>query len=119
MLAVAGLLYAKGEMAPDYMVGMILFLFDLFISIESYYGQITRLTVTAASLDRIEEVFEAEELKDVGDHVLPESTKETEKDSAVVAMSERAKETRKDSGDTVFFENTKEAKRIRLWSTAM
>ena len=64
MLAVAGLLYAKGEMASDNMVGMVLFLFDLFISIESYYGQITRLTVTAASLDRIEEVFEAEELHD-------------------------------------------------------
>ena len=64
MFAVAGLLYAKGEMSPDYMVGMILFLFDLFISIESYYGQITRLTVTAASLDRIEEVFQAEELHD-------------------------------------------------------
>ena len=125
MLAVAGLLYAKGEMAPDYMVGMVLFLFDLFISIESYYGQITRLTVTAASLDRIEEVFEAEELKDVGDHVLPESAKETEedsadramsesadktrKDSADRAMSESAKETRKDSNDTVFLENTKEA----------
>ena len=125
MLAVAGLLYAKGEMSPDYMVGMILFLFDLFISIESYYGQITRLTVTAASLDRIEEVFEAEELKDVGDQALSESTKETEKDSADRAMSESAKETRnefgdialskdvnktwKDSGDTVFFENTKEA----------
>ena len=109
MLAVAGLLYAKGEMAPDYMVGMVLFLFDLFISIESYYGQITRLTVTAASLDRIEEVFEAEELKDVGDREFSESTKETEKDSADRAMSESAKETRKDSNDTVFFENTKEA----------
>ena len=125
MLAVAGLLYAKGEMSPDYMVGMILFLFDLFISIESYYGQITRLTVTAASLDRIEEVFQAEELKDVGDHVLPESAKETEEDSADIALSENVKETRnesgdialskdvnntwKDSGDTVFSENTKEA----------
>ena len=111
MLAVAGLLYAKGEMAPDYMVGMVLFLFDLFISIESYYGQITRLTVTAASLDRIEEVFQAEELKDVDDHVLPESAKETEEDSADIVMSENAKETRKDSGDTVFFENTKESQK--------
>ena len=125
MLAVAGLLYAKGEMAPDYMVGMVLFLFDLFISIESYYGQITRLTVTAASLDRIEEVFQAEELKDVGDQEFSESTKETEedsadramsesadktrKDSADMARSESAKETRKDSNDTVFLENTKEA----------
>ena len=114
MLAVAGLLYAKGEMAPDYMVGMVLFLFDLFISIESYYGQITRLTVTAASLDRIEEVFQAEELKDVGDHALSESTKETEKDSADRAMSESVKETRKDSNDTVFLENTKEAQKDSL-----
>jgi len=64
MLAVAGILFTKGEMSPNYMVGIILFLFDLFISIESYYGQITRLTVTAASLDRIEEVFQAEELHD-------------------------------------------------------
>ena len=95
MLAVAGLLYAKGEMAPDYMVGMVLFLFDLFISIESYYGQITRLTVTAASLDRIEEVFEAEELRD----------------SADTALSTDGKETRKDSADTVFFEDTKEAQK--------
>ena len=70
MLAVAGLLYAKGEMASDNMVGMVLFLFDLFISIESYYGQITRLTVTAASLDRIEEVFQAEELHDSADIAL-------------------------------------------------
>ena len=70
MLAVAGLLYAKGEMASDNMVGMVLFLFDLLISIESYYGQITRLTVTAASLDRIEEVFEAEELHDFADIAL-------------------------------------------------
>lgn len=114
MLAVAGLLYAKGEMAPDYMVGMILFLFDLFISIESYYGQITRLTVTAASLDRIEEVFQAEELKDVGDQEFSESTKETEKDSADMAKSESAKETRKDSDATVFMENTKEAQKDSL-----
>ena len=108
MLAVAGLLYAKGEMAPDYMVGMVLFLFDLFISIESYYGQITRLTVTAASLDRIEEVFQAEELKDVGDQEFSESTKETEKDSADVAMSKNADKTRKDSADREMSESAKE-----------
>ena len=66
MLAVSGVLYANGEMPADYMVGMVLFLFDLFVSIKSYYGQMTRLTVTAASLDRIEEVFEAEELDDEG-----------------------------------------------------
>ena len=101
MLAVAGLLYAKGEMSPDYMVGMILFLFDLFISIESYYGQITRLTVTASSLDRIEEVFKAEELHDTGDIPLSTDGKETRKDSADMARSESAKETRNESGDVI------------------
>ena len=101
MLAVAGLLYAKGEMSPDYMVGMILFLFDLFISIESYYGQITRLTVTAASLDRIEEVFQAEELHDSADIALSTDVKETRKHSADSAMSEKAKETRDESGDAI------------------
>ena len=130
MLAVAGLLYAKGEMAPDYMVGMVLFLFDLFISIESYYGQITRLTVTAASLDRIEEVFEAEELHDSADTALSTDGKETRRDSADMARSESAKETGnksgdialskdvnktwKDSNDTVFLENTKEAQKDLL-----
>lgn len=101
MLAVAGLLYAKGEMAPDYMVGMVLFLFDLFISIESYYGQITRLTVTAASLDRIEEVFEAEELHDSADIALSTDVKKTRKHSPDSAMSEKANETRDESGDAI------------------
>jgi len=101
MLAVAGFLYAKGEMSPDYMVGMILFLFDLFISIESYYGQITRLTVTAASLDRIEEVFQAEELHDSADIALSTDVKETRKHSADSAMSEKAKEARDESGDVI------------------
>ena len=66
MLAVSGLLYSRGDITPAYMVGMALFLFDLFVSIKSYYGQMARLTVTAASLDRIEEVFAAKELKDEG-----------------------------------------------------
>ena len=83
MLAVAGLFYANGKMTPDYMMGMVLFLFDIFISIESYYGQITRLTVTAASLDRIEEVFEAEELHDSGDIALSKNANKTQNDLVV------------------------------------
>ncbi len=66
MLALAGYLYGKGAISEIYMIGMTLFLFDMFVSIKSYYGQMARLTVTSASLDRIEEVFETEELKDNG-----------------------------------------------------
>ncbi len=66
MLALAGYLYGKGAISDIYMIGMTLFLFDMFVSIKSYYGQMARLTVTSASLDRIEEVFETEELNDNG-----------------------------------------------------
>ncbi len=66
VLALCAYLFTTGQISDVYMVGMALFLFDLFVSIKSYYGQMARLTVTNASLDRIEEVFAAEELKDVG-----------------------------------------------------
>ena len=66
VLALAGILYSGGEISAEYMMGMVLFLFDIFVSIKSYYGQMARLTVTDASLDRIEEVFAAEELDDCG-----------------------------------------------------
>lgn len=66
MLALAGFLFGQGLIPDVYMMGMVLFLFDMFVSIKSYYGQMARLTVTNASLDRIEEVFRVEELKDEG-----------------------------------------------------
>ncbi|MCR5651026.1 MAG: ABC transporter ATP-binding protein/permease [Lachnospiraceae bacterium] len=66
VLALCAYLFNAGQISDVYMVGMALFLFDMFVSIKSYYGQMARLTVTEASLDRIEEVFAAEELKDEG-----------------------------------------------------
>ena len=66
VLALSAYLYTSGIISAEYMVGMALFLFDAFLAIKSYYGQMARLTVTEASLDRIDEVFAAEELKDEG-----------------------------------------------------
>ncbi len=66
VLALCAYLFNAGQISDIYMVGMALFLFDMFVSIKSYYGQMARLTVTNASLDRIEEVFAAEELNDSG-----------------------------------------------------
>ena len=66
VLALCAYLFHTGAISDIYMVGMALFLFDMFVSIKSYYGQMARLTVTSASLDRIEEVFAAEELRDEG-----------------------------------------------------
>ncbi len=66
VLAMCAYLFNTGSISDVYMVGMALFLFDMFVSIKSYYSQMARLTVTNASLDRIEEVFAAAELKDEG-----------------------------------------------------
>ncbi|MCR5502038.1 MAG: ABC transporter ATP-binding protein/permease [Lachnospiraceae bacterium] len=71
MLALSGFLFGRGMIPDTYMAGMALFLFDMFVAIKSYYSQMARLTVTSASLDRIEEVFEAEELRDEGKKSLP------------------------------------------------
>ncbi len=70
VLALCAYLFNAGQISDIYMVGMALFLFDMFVSIKSYYGQMARLTVTNASLDRIEEVFAAEELKDDGNNAI-------------------------------------------------
>jgi len=78
VLALTALLYNAGEISNVYMVGMALFLFDMFVAVKSYYGQMARLTVTDASLDRIEEVFVAEELPDEGRKALGESGTGTE-----------------------------------------
>ena len=70
VLALCAYLFNTGQISDIYMVGMALFLFDMFVSIKSYYSQMARLTVTNASLDRIEEVFAAEELNDRGKKIL-------------------------------------------------
>ncbi len=66
VMALAAYLFHIDAITDVYMVGMSLFLFDLFIAVKSYYAEMARLTVTSASLDRIEEVFASEEMKDTG-----------------------------------------------------
>ncbi|MCR4928760.1 MAG: ABC transporter ATP-binding protein/permease, partial [Lachnospiraceae bacterium] len=83
MLALSALMYVYGEMTDVYLMGMTLFLFDLFTSIKAYYGQMARLTVTDAALDRIEEVFAAEELKDEGKKVITADMKNAESNAEI------------------------------------
>ena len=64
-------LCSKALMTPVYLLGIILFLFDVFVSIRTYYQQIARLSVTEACLDRIEAVFNEAELCDTGKETLP------------------------------------------------
>ncbi len=72
VLATAVYLYHIGSLTNIYLVGVMLFLFDMFVAIKAYYSQIARLTVTAACLDRIEEVFTEKEMEDKGRTALPD-----------------------------------------------
>ena len=74
VLFVAYLLSARGLITIEFMIGMILFLFDTFGAIKAYYGNVARLTVTDACLDRIESVFDEAEIANEGKERLPQLT---------------------------------------------
>ncbi len=74
ILFAAYLLSARGLITIEFMMGMILFLFDTFGAIKAYYGNVARLTVTDACLDRIESVFDEAEIANEGTERLPEVT---------------------------------------------
>ena len=74
ILFAAYLLSARGLITIEFMMGMILFLFDTFGAIKAYYGNVARLTVTDACLDRIESVFDEAEISNDGTERLPELT---------------------------------------------
>jgi len=52
-------------------IGMMLFVFDVFGPLKALYGQGTRLTVMNSCMDRIEEVFAEPELHDTGTQHIP------------------------------------------------
>jgi len=62
---------------------MALFLFDLFNAVKSYYSQMARLTVTSASLDRIEALFLEEEMPDNGKEKLPDASSLSGNEAAI------------------------------------
>ncbi|MDD6487059.1 MAG: ABC transporter ATP-binding protein [Spirochaetales bacterium] len=70
VLLAAYLLSARGMISIEYMMGMILFLFDTFGAIKAYYANVARLTVTDACLDRIESVFNEAEINNEGKETL-------------------------------------------------
>ena len=73
VLAVSSYFYFKGIMPLNYYIGMLLFLFDLFVPMKSFYGQIARLTVMNACMDRIEALFAEQELDDSGTEEIAEN----------------------------------------------
>lgn len=63
-----------GALSLAYLLGVLLFVFDLFGPLKELYGEATRLTVMNAALDRTYDVLVETELPDTGTAHLPETT---------------------------------------------
>lgn len=63
-----------GALSLAYLLGVLLFVFDLFGPLKALYGEATRLTVMNAALDRTCDVLAEMELPDTGTAHLPETT---------------------------------------------
>ena len=64
-------LHQEGVLSLAYLLGVLLFVFDLFGPLKALYGEATRLTVMNAALDRIEAVLDEPELSDNGKQHIP------------------------------------------------
>ncbi|WP_173349541.1 ABC transporter ATP-binding protein [Ruminococcus flavefaciens] len=73
VLAVSAVMYRNGTLPLNYFIGMLLFLFDMFVPIRTFYDQGTRLTVMNACMDRIDALFAGNELDDSGTQTLAEN----------------------------------------------
>ena len=61
----------SGALSLAYVLGVLLFVFDLFGPLKALYGEASRLTVMNAALDRIEAVLDEPELPDNGKQHIP------------------------------------------------
>ena len=64
-------LQQSGSLSLPYLLGVLLFVFDLFSPLKALYGEASRLTVMNAALDRIEAVLNETELSDKGTAHIP------------------------------------------------
>ena len=71
IFGLAILLEQSGSLSLAYVLGVLLFVFDLFGPLKALYGESSRLTVMNAALDRIEAVLDEPELPDTGKQHLP------------------------------------------------
>src|SRR5699024_8633983 len=74
MLLLAFILYKQSMLDVPYLIGMILFVFDLYAPTKALYSESSRFTVMSSCLDRIEDVFRESELNDNGKEEFPVSS---------------------------------------------
>ena len=74
IFALSVYLEQNGVLSLPYLLGVLLFVFDLFGPLKALYGEASRLTVMNAALDRIEAVLNESELSDAGKQHIPDNS---------------------------------------------
>ncbi len=72
MFALSWFLYREGTVSVGMLIGILLFVYELFGPLKAFYSQVARLTVMSACVDRIEGVFAEPELNNTGKDMIPE-----------------------------------------------
>ncbi len=67
-------LQQQNILSLSYLLGVLLFVFDIFGPLKALYGEASRLTVMNSCLDRIEEVLREPELGNKGRNMLPQES---------------------------------------------
>jgi ATP-binding cassette subfamily B protein len=78
LIALSLYLNSAALISVIFVVGVLLFVFDVFAPLKSFYGQSPRLTVMNSCLDRLEEVFAEKQLPDEGKDSIPAQSGSTE-----------------------------------------
>jgi ATP-binding cassette subfamily B protein len=71
LIALSLYLNSAALISVIFVVGILLFVFDVFAPLKSFYGQSPRLTVMNSCLDRLEEIFAEKQLPDEGKDSIP------------------------------------------------
>ncbi|NCC66592.1 MAG: ABC transporter ATP-binding protein [Clostridia bacterium] len=78
VIAMSMYLHSRTLLDVTFLVGIMLFVFDMFTPVKALYSQSARLTVMNSCMDRIEAVFDEKELPDNGRDAIPENTSSAE-----------------------------------------
>ena len=70
LLALSIYLWQQGSLEAPYLVGMVLFVMNVFMPIYAFYSQLARLTLMCASMDRIDELLQVTTLPNEGTKTL-------------------------------------------------
>ena len=71
ILLVSAYLFGENALRPVEFIGVLLFSFGIFASIEHYYQQMTQFTIMEIGLNKLKKIMDEKEIEDTGKTEIP------------------------------------------------